>query len=295
VRQPEAYDIARYLEAKAEVDDRALNPGVREHLLARVRASGGPLRVLEWGAGTGTMFRRVADWGLGRDLDYTMIEADPGLASKSVESIRFWAQTRGLLANSNGDRVLRLGDDGEKHLVRTINADALAFAGRGFDLLLAHCFLDLVNLDKALERMEAITARGGLWYLTHVFEGSTVFRPEAGGAMDERIECRYHASMDPDGGRRSRVGRRLLTALDERGHKLIAAGASDWVVTPPYCGDEEYFLHHILRFVEQTLAKDPEFSALELAHWLTLRHAQVAAGRLVFMAGYLDALVAPRL
>jgi hypothetical protein len=55
---------ARYLAAKTTVDDRALN----RHVLAELRRlmpAGAP-RVLEVGAGLGTMVARLMDWGVGR-------------------------------------------------------------------------------------------------------------------------------------------------------------------------------------------------------------------------------------
>ena len=53
---------ARYLAAKTTVDDRALN----RHVLAELRRlmpAGAP-RVLEVGAGLGTMVARLMDWGV---------------------------------------------------------------------------------------------------------------------------------------------------------------------------------------------------------------------------------------
>ena len=53
---------ARYLAAKTTVDDRALN----QHVVAELRRlmpAGAP-RVLEVGAGLGTMVARLMDWGV---------------------------------------------------------------------------------------------------------------------------------------------------------------------------------------------------------------------------------------
>ena len=62
-------DYARYLAAKTTVDDRALN----RHVLAelrRIMPAGAP-RVLEVGAGLGTMVARLMDWGVvGADLQH---------------------------------------------------------------------------------------------------------------------------------------------------------------------------------------------------------------------------------
>src|SRR3974390_2635436 len=56
-------DYARYLAAKTTVDDRALNRHVLSEL-RRLMPPGAP-RVLEVGAGLGTMGARLLDWGGG--------------------------------------------------------------------------------------------------------------------------------------------------------------------------------------------------------------------------------------
>src|SRR5580693_2422876 len=53
---------ARYLAAKTTVDDRALNRQVLTEL-CRLMPAGAP-RVLEVGAGLGTMVARLMDWGV---------------------------------------------------------------------------------------------------------------------------------------------------------------------------------------------------------------------------------------
>ena len=53
---------ARYLAAKTTVDDRALNGHVLAEL-RRLMPAGAP-RVLEVGAGLGTMVARLMDWGV---------------------------------------------------------------------------------------------------------------------------------------------------------------------------------------------------------------------------------------
>src|ERR1700745_4100267 len=67
-------DYARYLAAKTTVDDRALN----QHVLAALRRlmpAGAP-RVLEVGAGLGTMVARLMDWGVVGAGEYILLDAD---------------------------------------------------------------------------------------------------------------------------------------------------------------------------------------------------------------------------
>ncbi len=66
------HDFQRYLAAKETVDDRALNRTVWQALVVAVtRELERPLRVLEIGAGAGSMARRIWDWQLAEDIDYT--------------------------------------------------------------------------------------------------------------------------------------------------------------------------------------------------------------------------------
>ena len=68
------FDYPRYLAAKTTVDDRALN----RHVLAELRRLmpvGAP-RVVEVGAGLGTMVARLLDWGVVGAGEYILLDAD---------------------------------------------------------------------------------------------------------------------------------------------------------------------------------------------------------------------------
>ena len=65
---------ARYLAAKTTVDDRALNRQVLAEL-RRLMPAGAP-RVLEVGAGLGTMAARLTDWGVVGAGEYILLDAD---------------------------------------------------------------------------------------------------------------------------------------------------------------------------------------------------------------------------
>ncbi len=81
------FDYARYLAAKTTVDDRALN----RHVLAELRhlmPAGAP-RVLEIGAGLGTMVARLMDWGAVSAGEYILLDADQQLLDQfSTVAIR---------------------------------------------------------------------------------------------------------------------------------------------------------------------------------------------------------------
>jgi hypothetical protein len=76
----------------------------------------------------------------------------------------------------------------------------------------------------------------------------------------------------------------------KHGLPILAVGSSDWVVYPPYPGDEAYFLHHILYLMEQGLRAWPDLGGRALDKWFVTRHRQVAEGRMVYIAHQLDVL-----
>jgi SAM-dependent methyltransferase len=72
---------ARYLAAKTTVDDRALNGHVLAEL-RRLMPAGAP-RVLEVGAGLGTMVARLIDWGVVGTGEYILLDTDRQLLDHS--------------------------------------------------------------------------------------------------------------------------------------------------------------------------------------------------------------------
>ena len=101
------FDYARYLAAKTTVDDRALN----RHVLAELRRlipAGAP-RVLEVGAGLGTMVARLMDWGVVGTGEYILLDADRQLLDCSRRWLRDWAAARGLRSDLLPDG-LQVGD-----------------------------------------------------------------------------------------------------------------------------------------------------------------------------------------
>lgn len=271
------YSFTRYLAAKKTVDDRSLNQGVWRDLLDVLQPW--PLHILEVGAGTGTMVERLADWGL-RWRKYTAIDAD----AENIEETR--------------RRLEALELPGPVELaVEDVHAFAAREKGRRqWDLVIAHAFLDLIDITRILPELFGLLRLGGWFYFTINFDGLTAFEPVIDPAFDEQIIEQYHRTMDeretdgqPSAG--SRAGRSLLAQIPAAGGEIVAAGSSDWVVLPRsgrYPADEAYFLHHILHFFETSLTGRAEIDPARLAAWLDRRHAQIDAGELIYIAHQID-------
>jgi SAM-dependent methyltransferase len=301
--QPDAYTYPRYLQAKETVDDRALNRRVWETFVDRLqRRAGSPCRILEIGAGTGATAKRVVDALRTTSVDslrYTLVDIESDNLTAAREELLRWSRDEGFDVWGSESRVVLTGGDVDVSF-SLIEADLFDFAEAyddpPVDALIAQAVLDLFDVADALRHLEPLLDAEGLWYLPIHYDGVTAFEPTVDAALDGNIESLYNASMsDEEGGRSgSHCGRRLLSHLREQDMDLIDAGASDWVVLAgddgTYRGDEAYFLHHILHFIEEELRGHPDLNEEALAHWLAERRRQIADGDLIYIAHQLDVL-----
>lgn len=301
---PRTFSFTQYLAAKKTVDDRALNRHVWESLVRALpdAAPENPLRVLEVGAGIGTMLERLVDWGLLTQAKYTVIDAEPDNIDMAHNRLPSWAASNGFgVEEDQGRMCLQRGEQGA--LVELEAVDLFDFVGReqghrAWDLLIAHAFLDLMNIPTVLPSLFSLIRPGGLFYFTLVFDGATIFQPELDPVLDAQIETLYHQTMDqrivdgnPSGD--SRSGRHLFGHLHTAGVELLDVGSSDWVVyagPEGYPADEAYFLHFIIHTVDTALKGHPDLDVARFADWIEQRHAQVEQGALVYIAHQLDFL-----
>lgn len=287
------YSFPQYLLAKQSVDDRALNKDVLNALRAALQPRAA-CRVLEVGAGIGTMPLRLLRWqALPPRASYTLADSLP-------ENIAFARQWLPRAARENGWQAdplpegFHLSAPGAALDVRLVQADVFDFvraAGQSFDVLIAHAFLDLLPLPASLTELFSALLPGGLAWLTVNFDGVSSLEPPLSPALDALIERLYHQSMDArPGGGDSRSGRHLFSHLAQISAEILAAGASDWVLYPPYPAQEAYFLHFILHFFEEALAGNAALAGQDFSGWLAARHAQVERGELVYIAHQMDFL-----
>src|SRR6516162_1239907 len=93
---PLAYSLTRYLAAKQSVDDRALNWQVWHRLVAALprAATEQPLRILEVGAGIGSMVERLLAGDVLTHAAYTAIDKAPALIAEARRRLPHWARER---------------------------------------------------------------------------------------------------------------------------------------------------------------------------------------------------------
>lgn len=298
--RPDRYSYRRYLEAKRTVDDRALHRPTLDRLSATLDrlAAGEPFRVLEVGAGTGTMLRRLVEWDvLPSRVAYTGVDLRGPIVEAARKALSTWADERGFEATA--ERPFHLDREDRSVTAEFEVADAMTFAAREagereWDLLVGASFLDQVTLEDALDALFPLLASDGLWWFPLTFDGATAFEPTPDRDVERRVLDAYHDSMDtPNRPGGSRTGRALFAAVDAAGGTVSAAGGSDRVVHPvdgEYPDDETYFLHHVLHTVETTVADgDGDVDGDRLKGWSDRRHAAVERGELTYISHQVDA------
>lgn len=290
------YSFPHYLLAKQSVDDRALNRHVYETLIASLPTQ--PVRIIEVGAGIGTMLVRLIRWGFLRQADYVIVDEMAENIATASEWIPRWGTEAGLSVERSGQDQVRMFDGSRDIRITLERADVFDFIQKKpapADLLIAHTFLDLLPIPDLLPKLFSLSK--DLAWLTINFDGVTTLEPTLDPEMDRKIERLYHQTMDtrPTGGD-SQSGRHLFGHLQTVGATLLAAGASDWVVhalNGQYPAEEAYFLHFILHFFEESLAGHAELDTTAFTNWLKERRAQIERGELVYIAHQMDFLVRP--
>jgi SAM-dependent methyltransferase len=316
-------DFERYLTAKETVDDRALDRRVLGRVRDDLRSRETP-RILEAGAGTAALLRRILGWKGLPDCTYVAVDTDPDLLSTARDRLLDRARRRGFEASVVDPTVTALGLDdagttvaalrlrGPARIdVRLVAGDALAVAaGGGWDFLLAQAFADLLTPAEVDRLVSGVVAGGGV-YLPITFDGGTAFVPSH--PADDAVLDAYHATMTGESGERlgATAGRQLLTLLPDTGVEIDVVGGSDWVVPPvgssvadmgeegstdgeesageggrTYPADESYFLGVIVDTVADAVRGRVAPDVLDA--WLDVRRRQRENGRLGFLARNLD-------
>lgn len=290
---------ASYLAAKKTVDDRSLNRHVLDRLRQELSASG-PLRVVEMGAGIGTMLARLVDWQLIQQAEYMLVDLDQECLAAAPKFLLDWATSSGRTASQTGD-VLHIsgGSTRVDITVRFVAADMETFhstrdVAKPADLLVANAFLDLVEARTALPALFELLTPNALFWFSINFDGETLFQPEHHG--DDALLGVYHQSMDDrvrngKSAGDSRTGRHLFGHLRAAGASILGSGSSDWVVhsiNNGYPAQEGEFVGHILNTIEAELNWRTEVDQVLLRDWLEVRREQLARGELTYIAHQLD-------
>lgn len=291
-----------YLAAKKTVDDRALNRLVWERLkqmLADEHADQAA-SVLEIGTGIGTMIERIMEWELLPAAKITALDSSYTNIAQANRRLRSWANDQGFeIGQETNDRLI-FTKTGAHFNIQLNTVDFFAFQsdqiGPLWDLVVAHAFLDLVDLSSAIGHIFSLLKPGGLFYFTLNFDGLSIFEPAIDPLFDSLVLDLYHESMDqrivkgsPSGD--SKTGRHLFETLHSYGGEIAEVGASDWVIYPQkgkYVHAEAYFLHFTITTIEKQLSHSSALDQDIFATWIAKRRAQIEQHELVYIAHQLD-------
>lgn len=288
-------NFPRYLASKKTVDDRALNQRVWDALAESLNTYE-DVEILEIGGGIGTMIERLLERKTLQHVYYTLLDEQPENILAAKERLPKWADEENFAWHWE-DETLVLWKMGLQTKVDFLAEDLFGFLARRsaeqqYDLLIAHAFLDLVDIPATLPKLFETLKPDGRFYFTINFDGETIFEPAQ--PNEAEIMAAYHRTMDErlikgNLSGDSRAGRHLFTHLRKAGGRILEAGASDWVVygdEKGYPVDEAYFLHFIVDTVRGAL--DGEINSRQIENWASARHAQIEGGSLVYIAHQLD-------
>lgn len=305
MQEKENYNFARYFSAKKSIDDRALNRGVWNQLWSVLPQTEKkrPLRILELGAGIGTMAERMIEWGRLTHADYTSVEIAADHIAESRRRMRNWASRKDFALRWDSKDTACIQKANNQFTYRFIQSNIFDFFETEdfhtkWDLGLAHAFMDLADLEDVIPQFCALIKPGGFLYLTLNYDGETILLPIADSHLDKFIIGLYHQSMDERKieGRKSgdsQTGRHLFHHLKKANTNILAVGSSDWIVFPGaqgYTPDETYFLHFIIHTIHAELKTHPLMIGHDFEDWIQQRHTQVEHGELIFIAKQLDFL-----
>ncbi len=292
-----AAELARYLEAKALLDQRSLNPQVFAAL--REVLSGFPeAEVVDLGTGTGAMLRRLALATSNPALVLIGVEREAVLAEAAVGYC--W---QALTAAGWECGPTESGFEARRgrcwRRFRFVHADCRKFNPNApCQLVCAHTFMDLVPPARILTQVADWLSPGGLFYATCNYDGGTTLFP---GYSDPALEAEllvcYDRSMelrrlDGEATGGALCGRRLHQALVTGGWEILCFGSSDWNLTPlrgGYRDADDVVLEALLAMIRSE-AKGLDPKALE--DWHRERLDQLRAGRLGLIIHQLDFLAA---
>ena len=152
------YSFPHYLLSKQSVDDRALNRTVLDSLKVNLPAA--PLRIIEVGAGIGTMIMRLLRWDVLTKADYVLVDELAENIESAKEWIPLWAVEAGLSVERTEQDSLRVFDSVRDVQIHFQCADVFDFIKKNSepaDLLIAHAFLDLLPMPESMPSLLALT------------------------------------------------------------------------------------------------------------------------------------------
>lgn len=295
----EGDDVA-YLEAARTVDERAHSDAATRAFRAALGVGGGvdaegdPVCVLEAGAGTCGLLRRLLAGGALPAGEWVAVDTDERVLSAGRDLLEREARAAGYGVDADDAAVLLGHLDRETTLrVRFETRDARDVASEeAFDGVVGRSFADLLAPEDVLA-LARTAAPDGWYHLPLTFDGETRFSPSH--PADGAVVDAFHGSMR----NRGRAATRVAEASREAGTPPAVDARSDWVVRGRdgddavgtvgdrdrgYPADEATFLRTVLDTVVASVRESGAVADATLSAWETERKRQLARGELGYVA-----------
>lgn len=277
----ETFDYVKYLDVKKDIDDRCLNKLVWNnftHWLMAKNQLGTELRVLEIGAGIGTMIERLLEASLLRQCHYIALEPESSFREATQNRLSAWANAYGVDFEICTENIWLLSSKDLDLTIEWLAAEAdkidQLFASESFDLLLSHAVIDLLPVPTLMPVLLSKLKQDAGFYFSLNFSGETSFFPA--DPSDDAISNNYHNDMDARflelAWQPSLTGKLLPQWLQDYGCQKVIAGESDWNLSDKnQTAGDGLFIKNILDTIKKALAGMPS-----LEDWLNKRYEQLA-------------------
>ncbi len=292
-----------YLDARISTDGEGINPKIFAHFLSYAKRIERPV-ILDLGAATGGMIRRmVTSAGLANPVFYRL-DPNKDALEEARRQIDLLLEELGF-AVRGGDQVLTASKDKrsvEVHLVAgdlfdeklLASLEKLPLTG-----VTTHAYMDLVPIDPTVAILSRLLKKGGFFYSTVNYSGTTELLPFfADPGFEQGLLTEYNRSKDgrqvgsrPAGG--SHAGGLLYGAVAGHGFKVTGFGSSDWSVFPwngSYAPAEETFLNSLLLTIYEEGLRHPAIDRISLAAWYAARSEEIEQRRLSLLTHQTDLL-----
>ena len=281
---------ANWLALRENLDRAARDPVLPRALAERLPNQP---RLLDLGAGTGSLFRFLAPM-IGRPQSWIFADADADLLDKALGWTAEWAKRRGFTAVLSGGEKssLVLGTASGAWRIETLVTD-LAEAPRGLplqavDAVVCSALLDLVS-RAWMERL--IAALRVPFYASMTVDGRDAWLPRH--PADRAVRTAFKADQRRDkglgvalGDGASDIALRLLAA---RGFEARKA-TSDWSIPGSPAGLTRLFVGMTAEPARRAMPAQ----ARKFAAWTSTRLLQARRARLAIRIGHRDILAFPR-
>ena len=269
----------------------------RDATLATMLARALPARprILDLGAGTGSLLRWLGHW-IGRAQAWTLVDADEALIARAFETIADRAETIGWRVTWPGRKTLLVHSPAGAWRVEGLLADLRDAPGNlplaQADAIVNSALCDLVPAEWVERVAAACAARRLPFYAALNVTGRERFDPpQPADALVARGFRRDQARDKGFGGKAigPAAPAMLRAAFEARGYAVHTA-PSDWIIDRRA---REMAGQLALGHARAAMAHERRGSR-RIAAWLAQRAAQADAGRLAVRVGHRDLLALPR-